>query len=85
MCIRDRDENGLLFDDETAYFEAAAKIQNMFTGNTTIGTIIDVYKRQFLTLLQARRSVLLVLLSRALVQMHRDVRQGCFRRRRVGS
>jgi len=34
------DENGLLFDDETAYFEAAAKIQNMFTGNTTIGTII---------------------------------------------
>ena len=27
-------------DDETAYFEAAAKIQNMFTGNTTIGTII---------------------------------------------
>ena len=33
-------ENGLLFDDETAYFEAAAKIQNMFTGNTTIGTII---------------------------------------------
>ena len=34
------DENGQLFDDETAYFEAAAKIQNMFTGNTTIGTII---------------------------------------------
>ena len=25
------DENGLLFDDETAYFEAAAKIQNMIT------------------------------------------------------
>ena len=34
------DENGRLFDDETVYFEAAAKIQNMFTGNTTIGTII---------------------------------------------
>ena len=51
MCIRDSidtdkkiagalDENGLLFDDETAYFEAAAKIQNMFTGNTTIGTCL---------------------------------------------
>lgn len=34
------DADGKLFDDETAYFEAAAKIQNMFTGNTTIGTII---------------------------------------------
>lgn len=32
----------------------------------------------FLTLLQARRSVLSVLLSRALVQMHRDVRQRPF-------
>ena len=34
------DASGKLFDDETMYFEAAAKIQNMFTGNTTIGTII---------------------------------------------
>lgn len=35
-------------------------------------------KNMFLTLLQARRSVLSVLLSRALVQMHRDVRQRPF-------
>ena len=34
------DTDGKLFDDETAYFKAAASIQNMFTGNTTIGTII---------------------------------------------
>ena len=34
------DTEGKLFDDETAYFKAAASIQNMFTGNTTIGTII---------------------------------------------
>ena len=38
--IAKRDKPRTLFDDETAYFEAAAKIQNMFTGNTTIGTII---------------------------------------------
>lgn len=35
------DESGKLFDDEMVYFETAAKIQNMFTGNTTIGTIIS--------------------------------------------
>lgn len=35
-------------------------------------------KNMFLTLLQVRRSVLSVLLSRALVQMHRDVRQRPF-------
>ena len=34
------DTDGKLFDDETAYFKAPDSIQNMFTGNTTIGTII---------------------------------------------
>ena len=34
------DETGRLINDENAYFEAMAKMQNLFKGNTTIGIIV---------------------------------------------